>query len=35
LSSRKSAEAGLTPLRPWREALAAALDSAGPLPSTP
>jgi dTDP-4-dehydrorhamnose reductase len=35
LSSRKSAEAGLTPLRPWREALAAALDSAGRLPSSP
>jgi dTDP-4-dehydrorhamnose reductase len=25
LSGRRSAEAGLTPLRPWREALAAAL----------
>jgi dTDP-4-dehydrorhamnose reductase len=35
LASRKSAEAGLTPLRPWREALAVALDLAGPLPSTP
>ena len=35
LSSRQSAEAGLTPLRPWRQALAAALASAGPLPSTP
>jgi dTDP-4-dehydrorhamnose reductase len=35
LSSRKSAAAGLTPLRPWREALAAALDSAGQLPSSP
>ena len=35
LSARRSAEAGLTPLRPWREALAAALASAGPLPSTP
>ena len=35
LSSRQSAAAGLTPLRPWREALAAALSSAGPLPSTP
>lgn len=35
LSARRSAEAGLTPLRPWREALAAALSSAGPLPSTP
>ena len=34
LSGRKSAASGLTPLRPWREALAAALDSAGPLPST-
>ena len=35
LSARRSAEAGLTPLRPWREALAAALASHGPLPSTP
>jgi dTDP-4-dehydrorhamnose reductase len=35
LSGRRSAAAGLTPLRPWREALAAAVDSAGPLPSTP
>ena len=35
LSARRSAEAGLTPLRPWREALAAALAPAGPLPSTP
>jgi dTDP-4-dehydrorhamnose reductase len=35
LSGRQSAAAGLTPLRPWREALAAAIDSAGPLPSTP
>jgi dTDP-4-dehydrorhamnose reductase len=37
LSGRKSAAAGLTPLRPWREALAAALKAAsdGPLPSTP
>lgn len=35
LSGRRSAAAGLTPLRPWREALAAALASAGPLPSTP
>ncbi|HTH91817.1 dTDP-4-dehydrorhamnose reductase [Mycobacterium sp.] len=34
LSARRSAEAGLTPLRPWREALAAALSSAGPLPSS-
>ena len=34
LSSRKSAEAGLTPLRPWRDALAAALGSDGPLPSS-
>jgi dTDP-4-dehydrorhamnose reductase len=32
LSGRQSAAAGLTPLRPWREALATAL---GPLPSTP
>lgn len=35
LSGRSSEEAGLTPLRPWRDALAAALSSAGPLPSTP
>jgi dTDP-4-dehydrorhamnose reductase len=35
LSGRQSAAAGLTPLRPWRKALAAAIDSAGPLPSTP
>jgi dTDP-4-dehydrorhamnose reductase len=35
LSARRSVEAGLTPLRPWREALAAAMSSAGPLPSTP
>jgi len=35
LSARRSAEAGLTPLRPWRDALAAAMSSAGPLPSTP
>jgi dTDP-4-dehydrorhamnose reductase len=40
LSARKSADAGLTPLRPWREALAAALasgvsGSGGQLPSTP
>ncbi|MGY4653177.1 dTDP-4-dehydrorhamnose reductase [Mycobacterium sp. URHB0021] len=35
LSGRQSAAAGLTPLRPWREALAAALSSAGPLTSTP
>ena len=38
LSGRQSAAAGLTPLRPWREALASALtahDSPGPLPSTP
>jgi dTDP-4-dehydrorhamnose reductase len=35
LSARRSAEAGLTPLRPWRKALAAALASHGPLPSTP
>ena len=31
LASRRSTEAGLTPLRPWRDALAAALS----LPSTP
>jgi dTDP-4-dehydrorhamnose reductase len=38
LASESSAAAGLTPLRPWRDALAAALSpdaSAGPLPSTP
>lgn len=35
LSGVKSAAAGLTPLRPWREALAAAMAAAGPLPSTP
>jgi dTDP-4-dehydrorhamnose reductase len=35
LSGRLSAVAGLTPLRPWREALSAALSMAGPLPSTP
>jgi dTDP-4-dehydrorhamnose reductase len=39
LSSRESAAAGLTPLRPWRPALVAALAAAGaaadrPLPST-
>jgi len=34
LGSEQSAVAGLTPLRPWRDALAAAL-SDGPLPSTP
>ncbi|MBS4729033.1 dTDP-4-dehydrorhamnose reductase [Mycobacterium sp. SM1] len=33
LSTRLSAQAGLTPLRPWRDALAAAL-AARPLPST-
>lgn len=35
LSSRMSAEAGLTPLRPWRDALAAALAERGQLTSTP
>ena len=35
LSAQRSAEAGLTPLRPWRDALAAALASAAPLRSTP
>ncbi len=36
LSEVKSAAAGLTPLRPWRDALAEALaQRAGPLPSTP
>ena len=35
LSGRLSAEAGLTTLRPWRDALAAALAEHGPLTSTP
>ncbi|MFZ0833409.1 MAG: NAD(P)-dependent oxidoreductase, partial [Mycobacterium sp.] len=39
LSSRLSAAAGLTPLRPWRDALAVALREAGwetgRIPSTP
>ena len=35
LSQRRSIEAGLSPLRPWRDALATALTSDGPLPSTP
>jgi dTDP-4-dehydrorhamnose reductase len=36
LSGVRSAAAGLTPLRPWRDALAAALaDDASQLPSTP
>ena len=38
LASDQSAAAGLTPLRPWRDALAAALapdSSAGPRPSAP
>ncbi|MED5812370.1 dTDP-4-dehydrorhamnose reductase [Mycolicibacterium sp. 050232] len=38
LSARRSAEAGLTPLRDWREALVAAVGKespSGPLPSTP
>jgi dTDP-4-dehydrorhamnose reductase len=35
LSGQKSAKAGLTPLRPWREALAAAIASHGRLPSSP
>ena len=35
LSGVKSAVAGLTPLRPWREALAEALAAAGPISSTP
>ncbi|HXY65192.1 MAG TPA: dTDP-4-dehydrorhamnose reductase [Mycobacterium sp.] len=37
LSGRQSEQAGLTPLRPWQDALAEALSaalSAGPLPST-
>ncbi|WP_333892045.1 dTDP-4-dehydrorhamnose reductase [Mycolicibacterium gadium] len=35
LSARLSADAGLTPLRPWREALAAAIADHSPLTSTP
>lgn len=36
LSGERSAAAGLTPLRPWREALASAVAAHdGPLPSTP
>ncbi len=35
LSGRQSAAAGLTPLRPWRDALAAAMKNDRPLPSTP
>jgi dTDP-4-dehydrorhamnose reductase len=35
LSGRQSAAAGLSPLRPWRAALASALQTTGPLPSTP
>ena len=34
LSGRLSAEAGLTTLRPWREALVAAVTSSGPLTSS-
>lgn len=34
LSARRSVEAGLTPLREWREALRAAI-AAAPIPSTP
>jgi dTDP-4-dehydrorhamnose reductase len=34
LSGRLSAKAGLTPLRPWRDALVAAITSGGPLTST-
>ncbi|MGA8254331.1 MAG: NAD(P)-dependent oxidoreductase, partial [Mycobacterium sp.] len=35
LGSRESAERGLTPLRPWRSALVAALAAADrPVPST-
>lgn len=34
LSGRLSAKAGLTPLRPWREALVAAVTSDGPLTSS-
>lgn len=35
LSVARSADAGLTPLRPWRDGLAAALAANGQLPSTP
>ncbi|MFI5509566.1 dTDP-4-dehydrorhamnose reductase [Mycobacterium sp. NPDC051804] len=35
LSARLSADAGLTPLRPWRDALAAAIAEHGTLTSTP
>jgi dTDP-4-dehydrorhamnose reductase len=35
LSGRLSTKAGLAPLRPWREALVAAITSGGPLTSTP
>lgn len=35
LSAQLSAEAGLTPLRPWRDALAAAITERGTLTSTP
>ena len=35
LSARLSADAGLTPLRPWREALSAAIADHSPLTSTP
>ncbi|MFY9492347.1 MAG: hypothetical protein WAP49_15925 [Mycobacterium sp.] len=38
LSMTGSAQAGLTPLRPWREALAEAVAAPvddGPIPSTP
>jgi dTDP-4-dehydrorhamnose reductase len=35
LSGRQSAAAGLTPLRPWREALVAAIQAGGRLTSTP
>jgi len=35
LSGVNSAAAGLTPLRPWREALTEALAAAGPISSTP
>ncbi|MGX9790294.1 dTDP-4-dehydrorhamnose reductase [Mycobacterium sp. MMS18-G62] len=34
LSGRLSAKAGLTPLRPWRDALVAAITSGGPLTSS-
>lgn len=35
LSEQRSTSAGLRPLRPWREALVAAITENGPIPSTP